>query len=74
MTTDPRIVFFGTPQIAVASLRSLCDAGFRVAGVVTAPDKPAGRGLKLSMPPVKEFALSEGIPVLQPASMIRLRP
>ncbi len=69
MTTDARIVFYGTPQIAVASLKSLCDAGFNVSAVVTAPDKPAGRGLRLSVSPVKEFAVARHIPVLQPVSM-----
>ncbi len=63
---DLRIVFFGTPAFAVASLQALVAAGAPVVAVVTAPDKPAGRGLQLSMTPVKEAALALGIPVLQP--------
>jgi methionyl-tRNA formyltransferase len=58
-----RIVFMGTPPFAVASLAALVDAGIDVAAVVTAPDKPAGRGKQLRMSAVKEFAL--GHPVLQ---------
>jgi methionyl-tRNA formyltransferase len=61
-----RIVFMGTPEFAVPSLRLLIDRGFDIAGVVTAPDKPRGRGQVLGASPVKEVALAEGIPVLQP--------
>lgn len=62
-----RIVFFGTPDFAVASLRSLVNGRFTVAGVVTQPDKPQGRSRsELVAPPVKVAAQSEGIPVLQP--------
>ena len=65
-----RIVFFGTPKIAVKSLEYLYNSDkIDVAAVVTQPDKPAGRGHKLSMPPVKEFALNHGIPVFQPKSI-----
>lgn len=60
---DQRIVFMGTPPFAVASLAALVDAGIDVAAVVTAPDKPAGRGKQLRMSAVKEFALAH--PVLQ---------
>jgi methionyl-tRNA formyltransferase len=67
---DPlRIVFFGTPEIAVTSLRSLLEAGFHVVAVVTAADSPAGRGLVLKSSPVKEYALSRGLPVLQPENL-----
>lgn len=59
----------GTPEFAVASLRALLEAGFRVVAVVTAPDRPAGRGQKLHASPVKEFALSQGLPVLQPVKL-----
>jgi len=59
-------VFFGTPDFAVASLEALVNASFDVVGVVTAPDKPAGRGHKLQAPPVKVFAEQHGIKVLQP--------
>jgi len=64
-----RIVFFGTPDFAVASLKSLCDSGFEVVAAVTAPDKPAGRGHKLKASPVKEYALEQSIPVLQPTNL-----
>lgn len=69
MVDFPRIVFFGTPGFAVASLELLVDSGFHIVAVVTAPDKPAGRGLKEKVSPVKEFALLHGIPVLQPVNM-----
>lgn len=64
-----RYVFMGTPDFAVASLRKLVDAGYPPVAVVTAPDKPAGRGQKMSVPAVKEFALSTGIQVLQPVRL-----
>jgi methionyl-tRNA formyltransferase len=66
---DLRIVFFGTPDFAVASLRALVEAGGQVVAVVTAPDKPSGRGLQLTQTPVKEYALSQHIPVLQPPKL-----
>src|SRR5690606_28108031 len=61
-----RIVFFGTPDFAVASLKALIENGKNVVAVVTAPDKPAGRGRQLQSPPVKNYALANNIPVLQP--------
>ncbi|MBI5640591.1 MAG: methionyl-tRNA formyltransferase [Nitrospirae bacterium] len=61
-----RVIFFGTPDFAVPSLRALLDAGEEVLLAVTQPDKVKGRGHALSMPPVKEFAASKGIPVIQP--------
>jgi methionyl-tRNA formyltransferase len=61
-----RVIFFGTPDFAVPSLRALLDAGEEVVAVVTQPDRAKGRGHKLSAPPVKEVALSEHIRVLQP--------
>lgn len=61
-----RVVFLGTPEFGVPSLRALVENGFQVAGVFTQPDKPKGRGKKLRMSPVKECALSYGIPVYQP--------
>jgi methionyl-tRNA formyltransferase len=64
-----RIVFMGTPQFAVPSLLTLHEAGYRPVAVVTAPDKPRGRGQQLSGTPVKEAASALGIPVLQPESM-----
>lgn len=60
-----RIVFMGTPEFAVPSLRALVEAGYEIAGVVTQPDRPAGRGKKLTACPVKEFALEKGLPVYQ---------
>jgi len=68
MTPNEKIIFFGTPQVAATTLRSLLDEGRRVVAVVTNPDRPVGRGLKLKPSPVKELALSAGLPVLQPES------
>ena len=62
----PRVVFLGTPDFAVPTLRSLVQAGHRVTGVVTQPDRPKGRGRRLGMSPVKEAALALGLQVLQP--------
>jgi methionyl-tRNA formyltransferase len=64
-----RIVFFGTPDFAVASLDALVNAGANIVTVVTAPDKPAGRGMQLQASAVKQYALSKGLPVLQPEKM-----
>ncbi|MCM1292534.1 MAG: methionyl-tRNA formyltransferase [Bacteroides sp.] len=64
--SDLPIVFFGTPDFAVESLGALVDGGYNVVAVVTAPDKPAGRGRSVQMSAVKEYALSKGLPVLQP--------
>lgn len=64
-----RIVFMGTPEFAVASLAALLDAGKNVVAVVTVPDKPAGRGQQISESAVKQFAVSKGIPVLQPVKL-----
>lgn len=64
--TDLRIVFMGTPEFAVASLEALVRAGCRIVGVVTAPDKPAGRGMKLQESAVKKYAVEKGLHVLQP--------
>lgn len=60
------IIYMGTPDFAVAGLRALVEKGYNVVAVVTMPDKPAGRGHKLQFSPVKEYALSQGLPVLQP--------
>ena len=61
-----RVVFMGTPEFAVPSLRALADAGvYDIAGVFTQPDRPAGRGRKLTACPVKQFALERGLPVFQ---------
>jgi len=64
-----RIVFMGTADFAVASLQALCNNGFNVVAVITAPDKPAGRGLKLSESPVKKYAMEKGLPILQPEKL-----
>lgn len=69
MTERANIVFMGTPEFAVPSLRSLMEAGYRVSAVVTQPDRPVGRKKTLTMTPVKEEALKHGIPVLQPARL-----
>ena len=63
------IVFFGTPDFAVSSLKKLVASGEDIVSVVTQPDRVKGRGHKLSIPPVKEYALSQGIPVLQPVGI-----
>ena len=61
-----RIVYMGTPDFAVESLRALVEGGYNVVAVVTMPDKPAGRGHQLQFSAVKQYALSVGLPVLQP--------
>lgn len=67
---DLRIVYMGTPEFAVASLQALVEGGYNVVGVVTMPDKPVGRhGSVLQPSAVKEYALSVGLPVLQPEKL-----
>lgn len=66
---DLRIIYMGTPDFAVAPLRALVEGGYNVVAVVTMPDKPAGRGLKLRQSAVKEYAMQAGLPVLQPERM-----
>ena len=67
---DLKIVFMGTPEFAVETLRALVEGGYNVVAVVTQPDKPVGRhGSVLRAPAVKEYALSVGLPVLQPEKM-----
>jgi len=66
---DLRIIFMGTPEFAVPSLEILIQNGYRVVAVVTAADKPAGRGQKLTPSPVKECALRHRLPVLQPVNL-----
>ena len=63
---DLRIIFLGTPAFAVASLNKLVEAGCNIIAVITAPDKPAGRGLTIQQTAVKEYAVDKGITVLQP--------
>ncbi|MDR5590102.1 methionyl-tRNA formyltransferase [Christiangramia sp. SM2212] len=66
---DLRIVFMGTPEFAVNSLEAILEAGFNVVGVITAPDRPAGRGRKLNESAVKTYAVSKGLKVLQPTNL-----
>ncbi len=66
---DLRIVFMGTPEFAVASLQALVEAGCTITGVVTAPDKPAGRGMQLQQSAVKKYAVEKGLVVLQPEKL-----
>lgn len=64
-----KILFMGTPDFAKASLEKIYNAGYEIIGVVTNPDRPKGRGMKLFASPVKEFALEKGITVYQPAKI-----
>lgn len=66
---DLRIVFMGTPDFAVKSLEAIIESGFNVVGVITAPDKPAGRGRKLKESAVKTYAVSRNLKVLQPTNL-----
>lgn len=66
-----RIVFMGTPEFAVPSLKALIESGYPVAGVFCQPDRPVGRGKKLAVGPVKALALERGIPVFQPERIKR---
>ena len=66
---DLRIVYMGTPDFAVESLRCLVEGGYNVVGVITMPDKPAGRGHKLQYSPVKQYALEHQLPLLQPEKL-----
>src|ERR1700722_1496969 len=65
----PRIIFMGPPEFAVASLDAILAAGYTVVAVVTAPDKPAGRGMQLTESAVKKYAREKGLPVLQPEKL-----
>jgi len=69
MQKNIRIVFMGTPEFAVASLDALVSAGYDIVGVVTAPDKPAGRGMKLTESAVKKYAVEKNLHVLQPEKL-----
>lgn len=66
-----RIVFMGTPEFAVPSLTALVENGYEVVGVFTQPDRPKGRGNKVTMSPVKQYALEKGLPVFQPERISR---
>ncbi|MFL5787894.1 MAG: methionyl-tRNA formyltransferase [Flavisolibacter sp.] len=69
MKKDFRIVFMGTPEFAVSSLKALVESGFSIAGVITAPDKPGGRGMKLQESAVKKYAVENGLRILQPEKL-----
>jgi len=69
MNRELRIVYMGTPEFAVEPLRAILEAGYKVVAVITVPDKPAGRGQKLHISAVKEFASSKNIPILQPVNL-----
>lgn len=66
---DLRIVFMGTPEFAVATLDALIKAKFNVVGVITAPDKPAGRGRKISQSAIKKYAVENNLTILQPLNL-----
>jgi methionyl-tRNA formyltransferase len=66
---SPRIVFMGTPEFAVASLDALIRARCPVVGVITAPDRPAGRGMQMTQSAVKQYALQQKLPILQPEKL-----
>jgi len=64
-----RLVFLGTPAIAVASLDAILQSGYKVVGIVTAPDKPAGRGQKVQVSEVKKYAIEKGLNIMQPENL-----
>ena len=69
MQRDLNIVFMGTPEFAIPSLEILLENNYKVSAVITAPDKPAGRGKKLRMSAIKEYALAKGLKILQPTNL-----
>jgi len=69
MSKSLRLVFAGTPEFAAVHLQALIDSGYPIAAVYTQPDRPAGRGQKVAMSPVKQLALAHGIPVEQPPTL-----
>jgi methionyl-tRNA formyltransferase len=66
---DLRIIFMGTPEFAVGILKAILSKKYNVVAVITAPDKPAGRGQKIKLSAVKEYALTQDIPILQPTNL-----
>src|SRR5690606_34981407 len=66
---DLRIIYMGTPEFAVPPLKKLIEHDFKVVAVITAPDKPKGRGQKIGTSPVKDYAESQGLPILQPTNL-----
>uniref|UniRef100_UPI0034DB5A63 methionyl-tRNA formyltransferase n=1 Tax=Burkholderia gladioli TaxID=28095 RepID=UPI0034DB5A63 len=71
MSHSLRVIFAGTPEFAAAALAAIHQAGFPVPLVLTQPDRPAGRGMKLQASAVKQYALEHGLPVAQPPSLRR---
>lgn len=69
MSKELRIVYMGTPDFAVAPLKALVEGGYNVVAVVTTPDKPSGRGLKVTESAVKRYAVEAGLPILQPVKL-----
>ncbi len=69
MDIKPKIIYMGTPEFAVAPLDALLQKGYEIAAVVTVPDKPSGRGLKLNESAVKQYAVEKDLKVLQPVSL-----
>lgn len=69
LAKELRIVYMGTPDFAVAPLRALVEGGYNVVAVVTTPDKPSGRGLKVNESAVKRYAVEVGLPLLQPVKL-----
>ena len=70
--TLPKIIFFGTEEHSLGTLKALVEHGTEIAAVITKPDAPRGRGHKLTQPPVKEFAITHNIPVWQPNKLIEI--
>ncbi|MFZ7170620.1 MAG: methionyl-tRNA formyltransferase, partial [Bacteroidota bacterium] len=66
---DLKILFSGTPDFAVESLKILFENGYNICGVITAPDKPAGRGMQMQQSAVKKYAQSKGLLILQPEKL-----
>ena len=64
-----KIIFMGTPDFAVESLKQIVEAGIEVAAVVTSPDRPAGRGQAIQQSAVKTYALAQNLPILQPEKL-----
>lgn len=69
ISKELRIVYMGTPDFAVAPLRALVEGGYNIVAVVTTPDKPSGRGLKVTESTVKRYAMEVGLPILQPVKL-----
>jgi methionyl-tRNA formyltransferase len=69
MKSNLRIVFMGTPEFAAHSLRLVVESGYNVVGVITAPDRPSGRGQKINYSSVKEYAVKKGLHLMQPTNL-----